>query len=533
MVAFNAGHDGAVAYIRDEELVLSFEAEKDSFPRYSAVTPSVTLNALAEVEDLPDVVAIGGWTKHRTWSPIEAGYFGISQQDLHSRSSKLFGRELRFFSSTHEKAHLFTAYGMSPFPQGEPCYVLLWEGSLGSFYEVREDMSIAHVGQALNAPGNRYGALYALADPKAPASENTWVEPECAGKLMALAAYGSGSPPDHEEQKLIRHFLEDHSFDDGHKFSKIALNESRWFNIGVESDEFKEVARKYSDALFDRFLKYAENRLRPGLPLVIGGGCGLNCEWNSRWLQSGLFADVFVPPCANDSGSAIGTAIEAMFHHTGNAKIGWRVDSGPRFHHDVVDLSDFESGPLVPDQLASFLNQGKIVGWVQGRCEIGPRALGHRSILAAPFLATTLERLNKIKQRESFRPIAPVCLEEDVSLHFDWHRASPHMLYFQKVKSANLKAITHVDGSARVQTVNRGQNPRLSDLLQSFKAITGSGVLCNTSLNFKGTGFINSMSDLVRYCKGRDLDGFVVDDMMYMRSGAHAHAKTNLGALAG
>jgi hydroxymethyl cephem carbamoyltransferase len=114
-----------------------------------------------------------------------------------------------------------------------------------------------------------------------------------------------------------------------------------------------------------------------------------------------------------------------------------------------------------------------------------------------------------VKGRSKNAPVAPVCLEEDVSKHFDWSGPSPHMLYFQNVTNKDLEAIRHIDGSARVQTVNREQNPMLYDLLREYKAISGVGVLCNTSLNFKKAGFINKTSDLYHYARTSGLDGFV------------------------
>jgi hydroxymethyl cephem carbamoyltransferase len=146
---------------------------------------------------------------------------------------------------------------------------------------------------------------------------------------------------------------------------------------------------------------------------------------------------------------------------------------------------------------------------MNGRCEIGPRALGNRSLLAAPFKLEMKARLNRIKQREDFRPIAPICLEEDVEKHFQWSGPSPHMLYFQKVRDQNLKAIIHVDNTTRVQTVREDENPKIHALLRRFRDKTGTGVLCNTSLNYHGNGFINRTSDLYGFCKTHGVDAFV------------------------
>ena len=158
------------------------------------------------------------------------------------------------------------------------------------------------------------------------------------------------------------------------------------------------------------------------------------------------------------------------------------------------------------------LADGRIFAWVQGRWEIGPRALGNRSILAEPFDPRTRDRLNEIKQREGYRPIAPCCRVEDLTDAYRDGFEDPYMLYFKRARRTDLGAVTHVDGTARVQTVSAGTNPRLHGLLSAFAERRGIGVLCNTSLNFKGFGFINRMSDLAHYCEQRGIADMVVGD---------------------
>src|SRR5262249_9014032 len=148
------------------------------------------------------------------------------------------------------------------------------------------------------------------------------------------------------------------------------------------------------------------------------------------------------------------------------AKVKWSVYAGDTFIEDIGESPEFDWVELNLAQVCKNLLSGEIVAWVQGRYEIGPRALGNRSLLAAPFSTESRDRLNIIKQRELFRPIAPICLEEDFQLHFEGVTPSPHMLYFQRVKSAGLSAITHVDGSARAQSVNDAENPRICSLLR-------------------------------------------------------------------
>ena len=199
-----------------------------------------------------------------------------------------------------------------------------------------------------------------------------------------------------------------------------------------------------------------------------------------------------------------------------------RVDYGfKRDQSDVKILSYIRETnyELIADMLANDL----ILGWVNGKYEIGPRALGNRSILAAPFQEGTRIRLNEIKQREQFRPIAPVCLEEEAARRFGCDQASPFMLYTHRVRTDALNAVTHVNGTARIQTVSAVTNRNLYELLIAFKARTGYGVLCNTSLNFNGRGFINKMADLSAYAVKHRLDGFVVEGRAYLVRSSRAY----------
>lgn len=235
---------------------------------------------------------------------------------------------------------------------------------------------------------------------------------------------------------------------------------------------------------------------------------------------------MFVPPVANDSGSAIGTAIDAQFHFTGNPKVVWDVYSGLDFlTDDAVNAAYFDEWEPNVATVAGMLASDLILGWASGRYEIGPRALGNRSILAAPFEASTRERLNVIKQREQFRPIAPVCLEDDAEKWFGCNYPSPFMLYTHRASTDALAAVTHVNRTARIQTVSALTNRPLFELLTAFKQLTGYGVLCNTSLNFKNKGFINTMSDLSAYTLQHQLDGFVVEGRIFMLKSSTRYQK--------
>jgi hydroxymethyl cephem carbamoyltransferase len=254
----------------------------------------------------------------------------------------------------------------------------VWEGNFGDFYLVDEKVNITHLGHVLTDPGNKYAFLFRIADPTFPPIKGHFRFSD-PGKLMALTAFSDRSSPTPEEKDLIDFLLSR----DGILLStaKEDFEDSPFYNIGVTSEAFKQLAGKYSDAIFDRFLLFAREHLTQGYPLIVAGGCGLNCEWNSRWQDSGLFQEVFVPPCTNDSGSGIGTAIDAQHHFTGNAKIEWSVYAGPQFIDDEEGKDDdyFKVVPLDYVEVAGFIRDGGIIGWAQGRCEIGPRALGNRS----------------------------------------------------------------------------------------------------------------------------------------------------------
>jgi hydroxymethyl cephem carbamoyltransferase len=294
------------------------------------------------------------------------------------------------------------------------------------------------------------------------------------------------------------------------------LEKSLYYNVGLDDPEFRNFAGIYSDKIFDIFYQFAKSNMNKGMPLIIGGGSGLNCDWNSKWKESGLFSEVIVAPVTNDSGSAIGTAIDAQLHYTGNPKIEWDVYSGLSFDSscsfNVAQYDIYDNKEIIVDMLANDL----ILAWVSGKYEIGPRALGNRSILAAPFRDSTRIRLNEIKQREQFRPIAPVCLEEDAAKWFGCDHPSPYMLYTYIAKTDALAAVTHVNKTARLQTVSFKTNKNMYNLLMAFKEKTGYGVLCNTSLNFNGRGFINKIDDLSSYVIKHNLDGFVVEGRSYI-----------------
>ena len=510
------GHDGAIAAIDDDKLLFSVEAEKDSFERHMVMTPSSFIAALELLGDVPDVVALGGWPKDRLLGSTHIGthYQGL---DWLSRSTKMQGKQVTMFNSSHERGHIPASLAMAP-ERAPLTAVLCWEGSLGRFYLVDERWNVTKSIQVMGAPGGRYAYIFALADqmfPKRQALPRT----EDAGKLMALAAFAEPGSVDPAVAATVDEVL---ALPRLYSVPKKDFEGSPLYDAGVESEAAKSAAAYVSARIFETFADVAREQMPRDIPLVISGGCGLNCDWNFKWREMGHFSSVFVPPNTDDSGSALGTAIDARLALTGEPyTLDWDVYSGLEFEHDSEpDPALWERRVRDDRAIAAALGEGRVVGWVQGRWEIGPRALGNRSLLADASDPAMKDKLNGIKQREGYRPIAPCCRLEDAGIVFNEDFEDPYMLYFRTVRPGAIPAVTHVDGSARAQTVTHARNAALYDLLTAVAERTGAGVLCNTSLNFKGRGFINRMADLVRYCEDRRVDDFVVGDQWFTRKPA-------------
>ncbi|WP_447986169.1 carbamoyltransferase family protein [Nitrospira sp. Nam74] len=291
--------------------------------------------------------------------------------------------------------------------------------------------------------------------------------------------------------------------------------------------------------------------------LCLAGGVALNCVANGRILREGPFKDIWIQPAAGDAGGALGCAL-AVWHlyHNNPRQIVSSVTSmagsylGPKFSDDEI-RRDLDSAGAVYKRieedelmslLAQFLEDGKVLGWVQGRMEFGPRALGTRSIIGDPRNTKMQSVMNlKIKYRESFRPFAPAVLAERVSDYFELNRPSPYMLIVAPVKDSlripmsheqeqlfgieklnvprsTIPAITHVDYSARIQTVHRETNPRFYRLLKSFEARTGCGVLVNTSFNVRGEPIVCTAEDAYRCFMRTEMDYLVVENFLLAKA---------------
>jgi carbamoyltransferase len=265
--------------------------------------------------------------------------------------------------------------------------------------------------------------------------------------------------------------------------------------------------------------------------LCMAGGVALNCVMNARVRDRGPFTDVWVQPAAGDAGTALGAALWIDARERNDFSRRWRMDHaywGPEFNDDEIEKflrwSQLPYRKLndISVDTAKLLANDKVIGWFQDRMEFGPRALGARSILASPIDAGMQVRLNEIKDREDFRPVAPVVLEEKAHEWFDGAGVAPFMLFVYDVlphKADRIPAVRHVDGTARVQTINRQQNERYYDLIKKFDEATGVPVLINTSFNTRGEPIVCTPRDAVESFWTSPLDALVIGSFLLEKRG--------------
>ncbi len=282
--------------------------------------------------------------------------------------------------------------------------------------------------------------------------------------------------------------------------------------------------------------------------LCLAGGVALNCVANGKILKNKIFKNVWIQPAAGDAGGSLGAALAFWFKELGKTRNSFKDEMfgsflGPSFNNKDIETNlkklnanfeKFEDNKLITT-VAQELSQNKIVGWFQGRMEFGPRALGARSILANPLSEKMQKELNlKIKFRESFRPFAPSVLSEEVSNWFELQNDSPYMSLvanikdsrkiktneknssfgFDKlnIKRSSIPAVTHVDYSARIQTVHKDTNPKYHDLISQFFKITNCPILVNTSFNVRGEPIVCSIEDAYKCFMGTNLDILVCEN---------------------
>lgn len=350
-------------------------------------------------------------------------------------------------------------------------------------------------------------------------------------KVMALASYG--------QPKFLREFREIVRLGDNGQFTIGELKLEDRFGPprrrGAEIEpKHYDIAASLQVVLEETVLELARflHEQTKEADLCMAGGVALNCVLNARLRDDGPFNRIWVQPAAGDAGTALGAALWIDARERNAKERSYTMSHaylGPAFND--VEIEEFLSWTKVPfrrikniaEETADLLVKDKIIGWFQGRMEFGPRALGARSILASPINPDMQARLNEIKDREDFRPVAPVVLEEEAAKWFVGAGSSPFMLFVQQVqpdKAKLIPAVRHVDGTARIQTINHQQCPRYYDLLKAFQARTGVPVLVNTSFNTRGEPIVCTPRDAVECFWTSPLDALVIGSYLLEKPSA-------------
>ncbi len=464
-----------------------------------------------------------------------------SDQNIFFSDHHLSHAASAFFPSPFEEAIILTADGV-----GEWATTTVAVGK-GKDLEIKKEIHFPH------SLGLLYSAFTYYTGFKVNSGEY---------KLMGLAPYGN---PIYEEKirKLID-IKEDGTFRldqkffnyatgltmTNDKFDKLFGQRRRDPNNEKLTQFHMDIASSIQKVTEEIMIKLTKSiRKEYGIKnLCLAGGVALNCVANGKILKQKIFDNIWIQPAAGDAGGSLGAALALWYIEQGNERLVEQNDSmegsylGPKYSQDQIEKelqsigANFET--LNYDDLinktSKNLSNEKAIGWFQGRMEFGPRALGGRSILGDPRSEKMQKTLNlKVKYRESFRPFAPSILEEDLSNWFDLNIESPYMLLVADVKAekkirmtdeqkklfgieklnvkrSEIPAVTHVDYSARIQTVKRNTNMRYYDLISKFKENTGCSVIVNTSFNVRGEPIVNTPTDAFNCFMGTELDFLVI-----------------------
>lgn len=557
VLGVNTTHDACATLLRDGEIVLAVEEERLSRVKHHFGIPVRAVEAClreagATIDDL-DHVAL--YMDPRLWlrsyglhflrhlpaslaftrrePALWRSFLGAERQ---FREATGFRR--RFHRVEHHTAHVESAY----FPSGfERAAALTVDGAGEAVTTL-----LAHVDE--RGIRRHASARYPRSVGKVWEAVTDWLgwrATQDEGKTMGLAPYGTARLVDAFAQVLRPSaeelFHQDLSFFDYPHGAARLVSDRFVSTFGPPRSRDAPVEDHHRDVAFalqhwtEEVVISLARRLREmtgARHLVMAGGVALNCVANGRLARAGLFDEVFVQPAAGDNGASLGAAL-----HVAHRKLGVPRGNamrtaflGPGFtEQDTLTaaaargLTPEPHGDVV-ERTAELLAQGAVVGWMQGRMEYGPRALGHRSILADPTRPDMKDRVNRlVKFREAFRPFAPSVPLERAAEWFADVRPSPYMLLAFPVRPEvreRLPAVTHVDGTARVQTVAREDEPRLHALLTAFGRRTGVPVLLNTSFNVRGEPIVCTPAEALDALLRTGLDAVVVGDLVFRRPGS-------------
>lgn len=475
-----ASHNGALAIFKDKQLIFASESE-----RYSKIKndPNLHQDLIAEALKLGIPKQIY-WYEKPLLKTLRRVYAGQSFE-LFSIKKYLrdYGIDVKYKTTDHHLSHAAAGYYTSSF--SDACVVVI--DAIGEF----ETLTV------WRAEKNKVQRVYSL---KYPNSIGLWysaMTQRCKLKpneeeyiLMGMSTYG-------DPKRLYRDILRD--FVD---ISTLTIKQNlhrgcKWWRPELQSQQDLFDIAAATQAIYQKlFVQILQRSLKltNSNNLVLVGGCALNCVANS--IAYNYFKNVWIMPAPGDSGSAIGSVLA---HH--GQHINW---PGPFLGHYIQ--------PKVSNEkIVEYLLQNQICGIARERAEFGPRALGNRSLIADPRGSNIKERINNIKQREQFRPFAPMILEEEAHKYFSipQHRSSPYMQFtYQCLQPQLYPAIAHYDYSSRIQTVKK-DNSLLRDLLEKWYTATGCPMLLNTSLNIKGEPIVNDEKDVARWEKAYNIKIFI------------------------
>ncbi len=460
-----------------------------------------------------------GW--EAPWDPLFVSYIVNAPRQLvggfpHHLQARFHGArrsDFRWHFVDHHLAHAASAYFPAPF---EDAAILTIDGRgerATTTYGYGHGPKIERLGQ-VNMP-HSLGMLY----------ENVtdylgFLHSSDEYKVMALASFGQPTYLDFFNKTI--QYLGDgqyclEPFDLEETFGPRRLRGAPYTQLHYD------LAHSLQLALEQTVLKIAGwlHETTGSDNLVMAGGVALNCVMNSRIRDAGPFKHIWVQPAAGDAGTALGAALWVDSNERGG-RSSYRMEQpflGPEFSEQEIEdflrwsKVAYRRSENVAEEAADLLAQNKVIGWFQGRMEFGPRALGARSILASPIPEDMQDRLNEIKDREDFRPVAPVVLEEEAANWFENADYSPFMLFVYNVRDdrkEKIPAVRHVDGTARIQTINRAQNAPYYDLLKAFQQRTGVPVLVNTSFNTRGEPIVCTPRDALECYWTSPLDALVI-----------------------
>lgn len=559
----SSGHDSGAAIIIGNRLVAAIEEERltrrkhdNTFPRQSI---RFCLEQAGVTNEQVDTVIVG-------WTPHGHMLRKLSLLAYRSKSPKVIRRKVDFLRNLHFATINDGKMIRSMFPAARFEYIEHHMAHAASaFFASRfERASII----SLDGRGEWSTGLLGLGEDTRvnKIQESFW--PQSLGllylaftrylgfgnydeyKVMGLAAYGQ--PTYLDEMRKIFRFDPDHIFhvdpdyiqhqsyadcEKGHYWTR--ATEKRFGPPRRPDEEITQhhmdVANSLQTRLNEVGVEIADHIIKKtGVRnLCMAGGVSLNGVMNYHIHKELGLDDMFVQPASNDGGISLGAALYGYHTLDGNRE---RIDFdhaywGSGFTNDEIEaeLTNYQIAARrlgdVPATVARLVSDGKIIGWFQGRSELGPRALGSRSIIADPRPAEHKDVVNaRIKFREEFRPFAPSVLEEHCGDWFDLEIASPYMLMIPDVREDKrevIQAVTHVDGTARPQTVNREASPRYYELIESFFQLTGCPLILNTSFNVKGEPIVDSPADALRCFFSTGLDYLVLGDFIVSKNMAY------------